>query len=73
MSCTPECAAILASHDKERRRALAERDEAVAKVEKLRSALVRTESNFRLAVASKPVRDMAENLAENRAALEGSG
>ena len=26
MSCTPECKAILAAHDKERRRALAERD-----------------------------------------------
>lgn len=32
MSCTPECAAILAAHDKERRRALAERDEARAKI-----------------------------------------
>lgn len=35
----------------------------------LRSALERTEANLIAAVNGKPVRDMAENLAENRAAL----
>lgn len=39
-------------------------------IEALRSALVRTQANFDLAVRGKPVRDMAENLAENFAALE---
>lgn len=39
-------------------------------VSALVSALERTEHNFILAVNGKPVRDMAENLAENRAALE---
>ena len=33
------------------------------------SALQRTEANFIAAVNGKPVRDMTENLAENRAAL----
>ena len=37
----------------------------------LKSALRRTEQNFRSAVLGQPVRDMAENLAENRAALDG--
>jgi hypothetical protein len=40
-----------------------------AKVAALVSALERTEINFQAAVSGKPVRDMAENLAENRAAL----
>lgn len=40
-----------------------------AQNERLRSALLRTERNFRLAVNGKPVRDMDENLAENAAAL----
>lgn len=35
----------------------------------LRSALERTERNLLLAVNGHPVRDMDENLAENRAAL----
>ena len=35
----------------------------------LRSALERTERNLRLAINWKPVRDLAENLAENEAAL----
>lgn len=38
-------------------------------VEGLVSALERTEANFISAVNSRPVRDMAENLAENRSAL----
>ena len=56
--------------------ALQERDEARAEVDRLQaqvaaltSALERTEANFRAAVRGLPVRDMAENLAENRAAL----
>jgi hypothetical protein len=44
----------------------AERDEAIGG---LASALERTERNFRLAIAGKPVRDMCKNLAENAAAL----
>jgi hypothetical protein len=48
----------------------------VAKVEdaraaRLASALERTEANFISAVNGRPVRDMAETLAENRAALAG--
>ena len=35
----------------------------------LRSALERTEANFRTSVSGKPVRDMTENLAENASAL----
>lgn len=38
-------------------------------IEKLSSALERTERNFRLSVAGKPVRDMGENLAENATAI----
>ena len=44
-----------------------------AQVAALTSALERTEANFRAAVQSLPVRDMAENLAENRAALASGG
>lgn len=40
-----------------------------AKVTRLTSALERTQDNLRSAVGGRPVRDMAENLAENRAAL----
>jgi Ni,Fe-hydrogenase I small subunit len=42
-------------------------------VHALASALTRTEANFRLAVEGKPVRDMAENLAENASALAAAG
>lgn len=42
-----------------------------AQVERLRSALERTEGNFVSAVNNRPVRDMAENLAEHAAALAG--
>lgn len=48
------------------REALADRDSVEAA---LRSALDLTERNLRLAVQGKPVRDMTENLAENRAAM----
>ena len=41
--------------------------------EALRSALLRTEANFINAVNGRPVRDMAETLAENRAALAEAG
>jgi hypothetical protein len=47
----------------------AERERIVAAVEALRSALERTEANFIAAVNGRPVRDMAETLAENRAVL----
>lgn len=43
----------------------------IDEVAQLRSALERTEANFVAAVNGYPVRDMAENLAENRAALGG--
>jgi hypothetical protein len=45
--------------------------DAEAKVAALTSALERTEHNFRSAVNGRPVRDMAENLAENRAVVGG--
>ena len=47
----------------------AEVDRLRAQIAALMSALERTEANFRAAVRGLPVRDMAENLAENRAAL----
>jgi hypothetical protein len=57
----------------------AHRDQAVVEADlrtlvnngRLRSALQRTEANFIAAVNGKPVRDMSETLAENRAALKG--
>lgn len=36
-------------------------------------ALERTERNLLLSIRSRPVRDLCENLAENAAALHGSG
>lgn len=54
-----------------RERARAEAAEAWC--EALESALKRTRHNFELAVAGKPVRDMAETLAEVDAALAKSG
>lgn len=47
------------------------RREDAARIEALESALERTEDRFRTAVAGRPVRDMAETLAENHAALRG--
>jgi hypothetical protein len=53
---------------KERGRAIGAA-EVRARVEALRSALERTEANLLTSINCKPVRDLTENLAENRAAL----
>ena len=46
-------------------------ERAAGTIEALQSALDRTERNLRLSIAGKPVRDLAENYAENDAARNG--
>jgi hypothetical protein len=58
---------VLLSHEADQIADQLDRDRAL--IAQLVSALERTEHNFKLAVAGKPVRDMSENLAENATAL----